>query len=393
MARIDLNDNKNYYLDPDGQSNEIYGHGGDDTIFDRGGDDEVYGGDGDDLLQQYPTANIDAPSNNDSYWGGNGDDRIFNLASQSVNAEAAGEAGDDVIVLRSDSELSNLYADGGSENDQIELYGANLEAAGGSGDDLLAAVTTFDTGAVALDGGEGVDALQATIGSGVAALDGGTGGDDVRVSVTGGNAALDGGDGSDTLYAVFDDVIDPLDPNSPQPPSGATPGNATAVLLGGSSVDKLTVQGVDATNKATLQGGLGGDEIHLNNFGPDTVVYGPGESTVQGTDSIYRFDASEGDKIDLSAIDANKGEDGNQEFAWMGVIDPPAPGPVFDPSNPGPQPVPDTDPLPQDAGQLWAEDEGNTYFIYGQTVAGGDPELKIALINPVMTPDATDFIL
>ena len=69
----------------------------------------------------------------------------------------------------------------------------------------------------------------------------------------------------------------------------------------------------------TLAGGAGADVLY-GGGGADTFVYlAPSDSTpaLTGQDQIMDFSHAEGDKIDLSAIDANKALAGDQAFSFV----------------------------------------------------------------------------
>ncbi|MQW95073.1 hypothetical protein EPK84_07220 (plasmid) [Sinorhizobium fredii] len=95
-------------------------------------------------------------------------------------------------------------------------------------------------------------------------------------------------------------------------------GNVAANLLtGGSGNDALFG---DAGNDK-LYGGLGADSL-TGGAGADIFVFkSPGETTIAagGRDSIFDFSAAGGDRIDLSAIDANATVSGNEAFTFLGT--------------------------------------------------------------------------
>ena len=118
----------------------------------------------------------------------------------------------------------------------------------------------------------------------------------------GGADTLYGGDGNDTLYGM--DGIDTLHGEN---------GNDT--LDGGNEDERLLVGG---TGNDTLDGGLGEDTL-TGGAGGDTFAFNAlAESTVAAPDDVIDFSAAAGDKIDLSAIDANTLVAGNQAFTWIG---------------------------------------------------------------------------
>ena len=224
--------------------NIIGGEGGADLIDGRGGDDALAGEAGDDVLNGRDGA--------DRLVGGSGADSL------------SGDAGNDSI-------------DGGTEDDQIF---------GNDGNDIM----TGGAGADSLDGGEGNDILEG--GAGADTLTGGSGIDTASYASAGAGVtvvlggASTGGDAAGDTMSGFEQV------------------------LGSSFADTITGD----TNANTLWG-LGGDDILIGNLGADVLKGGAGndsftyitigDSTVAtaGKDTIADF--TTGDKIDLSAIDAN----------------------------------------------------------------------------------------
>ena len=95
-----------------------------------------------------------------------------------------------------------------------------------------------------------------------------------------------------------------------------TGNSANNVLNGGAGADAISGGGGDDN----LLGGLGQDKL-TGGIGADTFIYklvtesGPGKTT---RDIVTDFKGSEGDRIDLSAIDAFSGQTGNQAFAYIG---------------------------------------------------------------------------
>jgi serralysin len=89
-----------------------------------------------------------------------------------------------------------------------------------------------------------------------------------------------------------------------------------------------TLQGTPGTD---LMKGLGGNDILLGSLGSDWLFGGPGKDTFKflrtvdaDRDAIGDFRGSQGDKIDLSKIDARIGhfwDRGDQAFDWVGNIE------------------------------------------------------------------------
>lgn len=231
-------------LDGGAGSDRLEGHGGNDRLLGQTGNDTLVGGSGDDIVL-----------------GGEGDD-----------------------MLRGDAGHDDLRGGGGS--DHID---------GGLGDDTL----TGGDGADSLYGQEGADELFGEAGNDLL-MDGG--GDDL-LSGGGGDDTLLGGGGRDTLFGgagadqlrgeAGDDRLSGNDGDD-----GLRGGVGRDALFGGAGNDFLhggadadTLNGGDGAD--TLSGGAGADLFVAT---PDAVV-----------DTIVDFDQTEGDRLDLSALDLASG--------------------------------------------------------------------------------------
>ena len=243
------------HLTGDDGRNIFGGWLGDDVLVGNGGDDSLSGEGGDDSL--------DGGAGNDRLVGGDGIDIIHGgIGNDSVDAGTGndtilGEAGDD-----------NIY--GGAGDDQID-GGDNIDyIEGGAGSDVINGGAGIDTAGYA----SSATGVQVSLALGI-----GTGGDvdgDILVNI------------ENLLGSSHDDVL-----------IGDTGNNG---FWGGAGNDVLT-------------GGLGADLLK-GGAGNDTFVYtSVADSTVAlaGKDTIADFTA--GDRIDLSAIDAD-GNAGNGDTAF-----------------------------------------------------------------------------
>lgn len=129
------------------------------------------------------------------------------------------------------------------------------------------------------------------------------------VNADAGDDYIDGGDGDDVLWAgIGNDEVHG--------------GNDNDQLYGYLGDDKLYG---DAGNDL-LYGGPGQD-IMTGGTGADTFKIGTGhfnnipDSTLADPDYIKDFSHAQGDKIDVSAIDANELWGGNQSFDFIGSAD------------------------------------------------------------------------
>jgi Ca2+-binding RTX toxin-like protein len=159
---------------------------------------------------------------------------------------------------------------------------------------------------------------------------------------------VDGGIGNDTLTAGDGDTV------------FGNVGND--VLIGRGDID-------------TLIGGRGADKLR-GGSGADTFVYEAlADSTVNANaqDTIFNF--SHGDKIDLSALDADTTLAGNQEFFFIGTL-------AFNTSAP--------------TGQLRVVQQSDTIYVEGDVNDDAVADFRIALKNSSYIADyivSGDFIL
>lgn len=277
----------------DAKDNTLVGGAGDDRLIGRGGDDALIGGAGNDVLI-----------------GGAGRDRIA-LGEGGGRADLAAKgaqntgAGRDVLRQIED-------ADGGAGDDRLLGNAAGNTLRGAAGDDVL----TGRGGADRLIGGAGDD--TAFGGKGDDALLGADGDD--ALFGGGGADVLNGGDGADRLEGgagndrlVGGDADDPFGPAGLDTLEGGggddvliAGRNEDDVLFGGAGADRLISHG----NRfgAELTGGEGADTFvftRLRDFSNDPSIY-------RQMDEVIGYDPSEGDVIDLTAIDADPNAPGNQ---------------------------------------------------------------------------------
>jgi Ca2+-binding RTX toxin-like protein len=190
---------------------------------------------------------------------------------------------------------------GGASEDYLHGGPGNDRLFGGGGDDTLVTGgwTASDAGfgIDVMDGGEGSDTLSlrdtpfgATIGLGVTGPQGPAGSQVTLVSIEN----ILGWDFNDTL-------------SGDAGPNTLAGGKGDDVLAGGKGNDRLI-------------GGLGADTMN-GGAGIDTFVYTDNrESRGNAIDLIVGFH-SNSDRIDLSAIDANRSAAGDQAFALVAALD------------------------------------------------------------------------
>jgi Ca2+-binding RTX toxin-like protein len=243
-------------LTGDNGRNIIGGELGNDTLAGNGGDDALAGEGGSDY--------IEGDDGNDRIAGGDGIDRMLgNAGNDSIDGgadqdEAFGDAGDDSLT----GGLGDDYLEGGDGNDILE---------GGAGADNLT-------------GGLGIDtASYASSAAGVAVVLGG---------------ASSGGDAAGDTFSSIEQVIGSAQADS-------ITGDASSNTLWGMAGDDLLT---GAGGADVLKGGAGNDRFAYTDVTDSTVA-------AAGRDTVMDF--TTGDKIDLSAIDADgDGLNGNTAFTF-----------------------------------------------------------------------------
>ncbi len=213
--------------------------------------------------------------------------------TEGVVENAIGTAFADTV---SGNEVANRLVGGGG-NDSIRGLAGGDTLEGGNGNDTL----TGDGGNDVLNGGSDNDRLN-----------GNAGGDRVAFNAKGAvkvdlAAGTSTGQGSDTLSSI----------------EHATGSNGNDTISGSNSGNDLVGAGGDDVlkgggGKDTLTGDLGADKL-TGDAGADRFDFNLVEESTPGArDTISDFTRAEGDKIDLSTIDANETVDGNQKFTFAG---------------------------------------------------------------------------
>ncbi len=326
-----------------GFGNDILDGGiGDDTIFGDAGNDTIRGGDGNDTIYD--------GLGRDSVDGGLGLDKVyfaskttFDLTSPANNTGDAqfttylnieefhgSTAADRMIGTRG---IDTFYGEDG--NDTLKGMGGNDALRGGNGNDRL-------------DGGDGNDKVLG--GNGNDVLSGGVGKD-----------RIDGGLGDDLIIASsYDDVyggiwgsdtVDfshqvTLDLSDRRLNTGEAEGSnyyeveifdgsdagdimvgndTSHTFIGGGGNDRLAgMKGFDALSGGDgndlLYGGLDADKL-TGGKGADVFLYNyaaDSKNSDEGRDTIFDFSGDEGDRIDLSGIDASTKATANQAFIYLG---------------------------------------------------------------------------
>ncbi len=268
-------------------ANKIFGHNGNDKLFGFQGNDELNGGAGNDIL----VGGVGA----DKLFGSTGTDTvsyesatvgvIANLTTPSLNTN---DALGDIYSL-----IENLT--GSKFNDQLFGNSGNNALSGGDGNDILCG----GAGADIMAGGAGTDTLtysRATAG--------------VIVDLLG--PARNTNEAQGDRYSSIENLIGS---NHADELHGTTGANSLAGMTG---ADLLN--GRDGND--WLNGGLGADQLY-GGTGSDKFFYRSTSDTgktLATADTIFDFNAAQGDKIDLSSIDANINIAGNQAFTFVGTF-------------------------------------------------------------------------
>jgi Ca2+-binding RTX toxin-like protein len=252
----------NDFLSGDAGHNIIGGENGADNIDGRAGDDVVSGEAGDDAIK-----------------GSDGSDRVVGGAGADLLH------GDDGADLAGDG---NDSIDGGTENDQIFGDGGNDSLYGGTGDDHL-------------DGGDGNDVLIGAAGADT--MDGGAGTDTVSYAGSAAGVTVSLAAGTGTGGDAQGDTLTGIENLYGSDHDDHLTGNAGAnTISGGLGNDVIT--------------GGGGADLLKGGTGNDIFVYtSTADSTVAASGKDLIADFTSGDKIDLSAIDAD-GNAGNGDTAF-----------------------------------------------------------------------------
>ncbi|NEH47340.1 calcium-binding protein [Rhizobium leguminosarum] len=269
----------------------LNGGAGEDLIYGGAGNDTLSGGDGEDLIR--------GGAGNDTLNGGDANDRLY------------GEAGNDVIR-------------GGAGNDTIsdgEQFGFASEVFdldAGDGDDAITVATLASFNSGTIDGGAGIDSLEAPSLRGLTIKN-------IEILETAGWPVA----GSSAQFESFDKIVYSTDPtlnykadlvltDSAHLDLSDELGNRGAFIAGyASGIDVKTGSGNDeftGTDGNDIFDGSAGNDIINGNAGNDKLTGGAGDDTINGGDGIdtaifsgnfanYSFAMNNGDHILTSAAE------------------------------------------------------------------------------------------
>ena len=298
-------------LTGDGGNNRLAGLDGNDRLDGGGGADALFGSNGNDRLI--------GGLGGDTLNGGSGQDVAdYSAAASAVHADL-GNAAVNSGEAASDSYVSIEKLVGSAFNDTLTGDGGNNRLAGLDGNDRL----DGGGGADALFGSNGNDRLIGGLGGDT--LNGGSGQDVADYSAAAsavhadlGNAAVNSGEAASDSYFSIEKLVgsafnDTLTGDGGNNRLAGLDGNDR--LDGGGGADSL----FGSNGNDTLTGGTGKDQL-TGGTGADTFVFNAVNETLQGPahDVVADFSSAQGDLIDLSQIDADTGNGGDQAFNFIG---------------------------------------------------------------------------
>ncbi|WP_179221781.1 calcium-binding protein [Inquilinus limosus] len=291
----------------DNSGNDVFnGLGGNDNLNCGIGDDLAFGGSGVDFIDGGGGDDyIDGGTGADAMQGNFGDDTYIVDSTGDTVTEFSASDGTDTIYSSVSYTLPQFV------ERLILTGGAVINATGGDAADTLvgnagANTLTGNDGADFLSGGDGNDVLRG--GAGMDALDGGNGVDTASYFSGSTGVAVDLTTGIGSGGEAQGDTLLNIENLS------GSQGNDSLVGNGGAN----TLQGWNGND--VLSGGLGKDTL-TGGAGADRFVYGAITDSAVGAnaDRITDFSHAQGDRIDLSAIDANAGTAGDQAFTFLGT--------------------------------------------------------------------------
>ncbi|MFC3077023.1 calcium-binding protein [Phenylobacterium terrae] len=322
----------------DGGDNYLYGMAGHDNLYGGAGADYLHGGSGFDYARYDAetsgfTASLAVPAHNTGAAAGDVFVEIEGLILGSGNDWAYGDAGANYLygMAGHDNLIGGAGADylhGGAGFDYVR-YDAET-----SGFTVSLAAPARNSGAAAGDVLVEIEGLVLGGGNDVAYGDAGAN----YLYGMGGADNLFGGAGADYLhggagfdYARYDDQAYggfTASLANPGANTGAAAGDVFAEIEGlvlGSGDDSGAGNGADnylygLGGNDTLDGGAGADHLHGGAGGDRFVVSSAAHSSAAAPDRVLDFNPGEGDLIDVSAVDADPGQGGDQAFAFVAAF-------------------------------------------------------------------------
>ncbi|MGO1075572.1 beta strand repeat-containing protein [Inquilinus sp. CA228] len=324
---------------------KLTGNSGANVLYGYDGNDVLRGGAGADILDG-GYQDLDTVTYSDSASGVTIDLAAnagpFGNSGTGTGGDAQGDLLRDIeIVIGSnfnDTLTGNWHYEtlrGGGGNDLLRGGAGEDVLDGGAGVDTASYYTGASAVTVTLSGGTGGDAQGDTL-SGIENLTGSNIGGDTLTGGSGANV-LSGWGGDDRLYGgAGADRLDGgsgVDFTSYYNSSAAVRANLAAGTASGgaaqgdvlASIENVNGSSFDDTltgsSAANALGGLGGRDTLTGGAGADSFIYKATSESAVGAnaDRITDFSHAQGDRIDLSLIDANGGGLGNAAFTFIGT--------------------------------------------------------------------------
>jgi Ca2+-binding RTX toxin-like protein len=312
---------------------EINGLGGHDQLFGNRGNDLLNGGTGNDTLRGgVGSDQLNGGTGADDMYGGDGNDfytvdNVGDVAQESFDDADAGifDSVESSVTYSLGFGIEDLHltgtaainGTGNAKNNQIRGNEASNVLNGGGGDDIL----NGNSGNDLLNGGTGADYMDGNDGNDTYIVD------DVNDDVSEFELT---GSGIDIVKASVTHTLGNDIENLILTGSAAIngTGNGLSNVITGNSANNV-LSGLDGNDQ--LDGGNGNDTLY-GGAGADALIGGVGADTFKyksvsnspagaGRDVIIDFQGNSdeiGDKISLSAIDANTLVSGNQAFTYIG---------------------------------------------------------------------------
>ncbi len=352
-------------------NNQLFGGAGKDRLFGGAGADKLYGGAGNDYLHAGP-----ADEDNEFLYGGAGRDTYIISSSTHRVAENEGD-GYDVIRASVTYNLSWVIGTGTQRVERLVLTGRDaIDGIGSSADDKINGNRAENY----LFGSGGDDSLYGA--SGADTLSGGAGDD--RMFGGSGNDLYYVGSADDFVSELANRGIDTVYVDSVSYTLTANVENLVFINWGsrtgtGNSLDNRLL-GSDKMTSETLLGKAGNDTLN-GMLAKDTLTGGTGADVFEFTDAshsgvnftrrdvITDLSKSDGDKIDLSAIDANENIEEDQAFSFIGQS-------AF-----------------SAAGQLRIIQSGSSAILEGDTDGDGTADFSIELQNFTVAQFDTSLLI
>ena len=318
-------------LDGGAGNDRLTGGVGNDLLIGGAGGDVMDGGVGDDMFL------VDDTGDQVIELAGGGNDTVRSSLSYTLSADVEN------LVLKENGELSGS---GNDLNNRLTGNDADNRLSGGVGDDTLVGRDGDDT----LLGGTGADTML-----------GGIGNDTYVIDSEGDRVIEESFEGFDTIRSSVSQTMD---------------ANTEKLVLTGT--DDLTANGNEIRNQIFGNSGdnvIDGDDgrdLLYGRDGADTFVFNAitdSDVAVSGRDIIKDFDFAEGDRIDLSGIDADFGQAGDQGFQFVG-----------------------TDAFSGQAGELRTKFGGGNTLIQGDTNGDGAADFAV-LLQGQQTLDNGSFVV